>query len=585
MRRILIIFLLFLSLSPLPASAALVVDVRVEGIDGAMHDNVLQQLSLVREREHPLLDLYRLRRLHQRAEDEIRTALRPFGYYQPKVVATLAEQDGAWLASYAITLGPAVRISALNVTISGEAENDPAFVAWREAFPLQEGGVLDHAAYERAKRDLLQLARDHGYFEAELKRHELEVTLADNSARVTLDLVSGPRYAFGAAQFDEVELDDELLRHYLTFKPGEPYDAERIFQLQRALADSDYFEFIEVRAEPETAAGTPGAPAPASTTVPVKVRLRLKPQTRYTVGVGYGTDTGPRVSAGMERRRVNEHGHRLTIETTVSQIHTTVKGVYRIPLARPTTDFLAFSSGWEREVVDTSTRETLTVGGGLTVQVDQWQRTMALTVQNERYTVADQSDVTTLVLPSIGWQRVEADDRLFPSQGWRLATEIRGASETLGSDASLLQGVLRAKAVNPLGSGRLILRADFGASQTPDFERIPASLRFFAGGDNSIRGYGYKSLGPTNDDGEVIGGRHLMVFSAEYDRYFSRRFGAAVFFDAGNAFNDEEFIPVKGAGAGLRWRLPFGVIRLDVASPVHEDKPEWRLHLTLGPDL
>lgn len=561
---------------PALAWAALAVEVRVEGIDGELYDNVMQRLTLETERTHPLLEEHRLRRLHQRAEAEIREALRPFGYYRAEVAATLGERDGGWLALYRITPGAPVRVRELALELDGPAAQDPAFLAWRAAFPLRMGEVLQHAPYERAKRELLQLARDRGYFEARLVQQALEVTLADNSARVVLHLVSGPRHVFGPVRFDAVVLNEELLRRYLTFAPGEPFDAERLFELQRALADSDYFEFIEVRAEPETA---------AAGQVPVEVRLRLKPPTRYTFGLGYGTDTGPRISLGMEQRRVNRDGHRLNVETTFSEIQSGVRAVYRIPLARPSSDFLSFSGGWEREDLDTSTRETLTVGAGLTLMLARWQRTLALTVHNERYTVADQSDVTTLVLPSANWQRVEADDRLFPTQGWRLGAELRGASETLGSDASLLQGILRAKAVLPFAGGRLITRADLGASQTPHFERIPASLRFFAGGDNSIRGYAYKSLGPTNADGEVLGGRHLAVASAEYEYYFGPRFGAALFYDAGNAFDNEDFEVMKGAGAGLRWRLPFGALRLDVASPVHEAKPEWRLHLTVGPDL
>lgn len=576
MTRIPFILLPLLLLAWTAAWAAVKVEVRVEGIDGALLDNVMQHLSVEAEREHPLLEVHRLRRLHERAERDIREALRPFGYYHPEVDSSLTERNGGWLARYRVTPGPPVRVRELVLELEGAAASDPAFVAWRDSFPLQVGDVLDHAAYEKAKRVLLQLTRDRGYFDARLEKHALEVTLADDSARVVLHLVSGERYTFGAVSFDAVALKDDLLQRFLTFGPGEPYDAEHLFDLQRALADSDYFEFIEVRAEPETAlAGQ----------VPVEVHLRLRPPTRYTFGLGYGTDTGPRVSAGVEWRRVNTRGHRFSLETSVSQVQTGVRGVYRVPLKRPATDFLSFTAGWEQEELDTSTRDTIIVGAGLTLMRARWQRTLALTVHHESYTVADQQDTTILVLPSANWQRVEADNRLFPTRGWRLGAEVRGAAESLGSDASLLQGILRTKAVLPLAGGRFITRADFGASETPHFERIPASLRFFAGGDNTIRGYAYKSLGPTNDAGEVVGGHHLLVLSGEYEYYFGPRFGSAVFFDAGNAFDTDQFVMKKGAGAGLRWRLPFGSLRVDVASPVNEGKPDWRLHLTLGPDL
>lgn len=570
--------LLLLSLFiPSLAFAALKVEVRVEGLDGAMLQNVMQQLSIQRERNEPLLDLYRLRRLQRRAPDEIAAALQPFGYYHATVDSSLTRRtDGSWLADYRVTPGPPTRVAALQLEILGPAAQDPAFAAWRAAFPLKVGGVLDQPAYEQAKRELLQLARDRGYFKAQLERHTIEVNLKANSAKVVLILASGPRYTFGEPHFDKVALNENLLRRFLTFQPGQPYDVERLFQMQRALADSDYFNLAEVTADPKNA---------VAGRVPVLVHLRLRPQNRYTFGLGYGTDTGPRLSIGMERRRVNSAGHRVSVDTSISQIQSSVNAVYRIPLDHPDTDTFAFSTGWQHEALDVSSRETLTASAGITQQIAHWQRTMALTVQNERYSVADQSNITTLVLPSIGWQRVEADDRMFPRRGWRLGFELRGASETLGSDASLLQTVLNAKAIYPLGDGRLITRANLGASTTPDFSRIPVSLRFFAGGDSSVRGYAYNSLGPTDAQGQVVGGLDLLVVSAEYDRYFSEHFGAAVFFDAGNAFDNSSFVPAKGAGVGLRWRLPFGVIRIDVASPVRDAKPDWRLHITLGPDL
>jgi translocation and assembly module TamA len=461
--------------------------------------------------------------------------------------------------------------------LAGEASSDPEFLRWREEFPLQLGDVLLHSAYEDGKRKLLDLAHDRGYFEARLLEHVLEVTVAQNSVRVALHLDSGPRYLFGKINFSAVALNKDLLHSYMKFKPGEPYDTELLFELQRALADSDYFEFIEVHAGEETA---------ANGLVPIEVKLRLRPPTRYTFGIGYGTDTGPRIGIGLERRRVNMAGHRLNIESSLSEIQKRLRGVYRIPLLRhPNADFISFSGGWEEENLDTSYRETLTAGAGFTMLLGRWQRTYALTWQKERFHVADQRNSTTMVLPSWSLQRIEADDRMFPHKGWRLGLELRGASEALGSDVSLLQGLVRAKAVYPLLGGRFITRADFGASKTPDFERIPASLRFFAGGDNSVRGYGYKTLGPVNAEGKVVGGRNLLVASGEYEYYFGPMFGAAVFYDAGNAFNSSEYNLKHGAGTGLRWRLPFGVVRLDVARPIKEHKFNWRLHITIGPDL
>lgn len=571
-----ILVFIFLCLPGL-ATAALAVKVRVEGVAGELEENVLKYLTIEAEHDHPMLERRRLQSLHQRADEEIRKALRPFGYYHPQIDGSLQEQDGHWLARYVIDAGEPVRVSELSLQIDGEAAADASFMRWQKDFPLQVGDVLLHTEYEAAKRELMDLTRDRGYFEAVLEKQALEITLADKSVRVVLHLQSGPRYQFGEIRFDDVGLNGDLLRSYLTFAEGDYYDADRLFNLQRELANSDYFEVIDLHS---------GVDAASNGRVPVDVRLRLRKPGRYTLGLGYGTDTGPRVGLGMELRRINKAGHRVNVDTMVSQKQNSILATYRIPLHRhPNSDFISFSAGWENEKLDHQKHDTVTVGAGLTMLLGRWQRTYAMTYQRETYRLAGVEDTTTLVLPSISLQRIEAEDRMFPESGWLLGFELRGASTTLGSDVSLLQGVVRGKYITPLFGGRLLTRADYGVSKTPEFERVPASLRFFAGGDYSVRGYGYKRLGPVNEQGEVVGGRNLFTTSVEYDRYFNSLFGAAVFYDAGNAFNGTHFRFRQAAGAGMRVRLPFGALRVDVAAPINDRSHNWRLHITLGPDL
>ncbi|HAI23845.1 MAG TPA: outer membrane protein assembly factor, partial [Alcanivorax sp.] len=118
-----------------------------------------------------------------------------------------------------------------------------------------------------------------------------------------------------------------------------------------------------------------------------------------------------------------------------------------------------------------------------------------------------------------------------------------------------------------------------------DVTELPASIRFFAGGDASVRGFAYESLGPLDNDGEVIGGRHLLVGSLEYDHPISEQWSLAVFTDAGNAFNNFDDYEIRhSAGFGVRWRSPLGPIRVDFARGIEEGR-EWRLHLSMGPDL
>lgn len=551
--------------------------IEFEGVSDEFVESILAQLTLEGEREHPLLDEYRIQRLHRQAPEEIRNALQPFGFYAPQITPSLTQTgEGAWTARYVIETGEPVIVTEVQALVTGEGANEPYFVAWRQNFPLRHGDTLLHESYEDAKRDLLRIARDKGYLTAQLLRHEIRVDVARRSATIELHLETGPRYRYGEVRTSETLLEESFVQGYITIRRGEYYDADRLLEMQRNLANSDYFQRADV---------IPLMDEVRDNTVPIDIKLAMRKRTRYSIGAGYATDTGPRGTLGVERRYVTDNGHRFSADLTGSEVRTTLIARYRIPLDKPATDSFNITSGWEEETLDTSYRETVTAGVGQTRQLSYWQQTLGLSYERERFEIADTEGLTTLLIPNVRWQRLLADNRIFPSKGWRVALGIKGASDRAVSDMSFLQGDVRGKFIFPLGKGRLITRAELAGSIVPDFQELPVSQRFFAGGDFSVRGYSYNSLGPTNASGEVVGGRHLIVGSAEYDHYFGKRFGLAAFIDSGNAFDVSEFHLFKGAGAGVRWRFPFGLLRIDGAQAIDDPDHRWRLHISLGPDL
>jgi translocation and assembly module TamA len=154
------------------------------------------------------------------------------------------------------------------------------------------------------------------------------------------------------------------------------------------------------------------------------------------------------------------------------------------------------------------------------------------------------------------------------------------------SDVSLLQGRATLKGIVPAGLGaRLIAQLTLGATSTQDFARLPPELRFFAGGDRSVRGYGYQDLGDRDAEGLAIGGRYLATTSFEYEREFRPGWSAATFVDAGDVWSEGRPQLEFGVGAGLRWQSPVGPIRIDVAHGFDEIAGGWQLHLSAGPDL
>jgi translocation and assembly module TamA len=240
------------------------------------------------------------------------------------------------------------------------------------------------------------------------------------------------------------------------------------------------------------------------------------------------------------------------------------------------------------EKTDTSTSDTLELGIRRVVsRRSSWQETQFLDLTVEDFEVGDIESRSRLLTPGISWYRVDADTAIRPDRGNRLGLEISAANDSLGSDTDFIQIDASGKWIWSFENrSRLLLRARLGVTRQRNFDELPASVRFFAGGDNSIRGYGFESLGPIDENGAVIGGDRLAVASIEYEVPIRRRWSAAVFIDSGNAFQSGNFEAKTGAGFGVRWQSPLGPIRVDLAWPIDdamEDDP--RLHVSLGADL
>ncbi|QKT02503.1 outer membrane protein assembly factor [Ectothiorhodospiraceae bacterium 2226] len=576
-----ICWLLWLAVFTLAAAPAYAqtprVSVQVDGVGGEVRENVLAFLSLYAQRAHPALSEGRIRTLHRRAEEEIRRALEPFGYYRPTVRTSLEQRETDWLARYEINPGPRIPLTEVDVQIIGEGADTPAFRETLRTLPLQRDAPLEHARYEQAKRALQRTAASYGYLNARLVRHELRIDLEAYEASAVLHLDSGPRFRLGEVEFHPTVVRPELLQRFVPFEPGEPYRSARLLELQTALGDSNYFADVVVQ---------PRHDQEEDLELPVEVRLTPRERQQYTVSLGYGTDTGARTGLGFENRYVNARGHRLRGDMLIAERRNRIAARYIVPVRDPRTDSIEYSAAWQDEQARTFRSETLQISAGHTRARGSWRETIALTYLDERYTIADQRDRSTLWMPSGSWTRIWADDRIYTRRGGQFGFDVRGAAEELGSDVDFTQSRVQGTLIRPLlPRSRIILRGEAGTTLIGDINELPASLRFTAGGDHSVRGYAYRSLGPTDAEGRVVGGKHLLFGSVEYEHTLYGLWSAALFYDRGNAINSISDPLESGAGFGVRWRSPVGLIRLDVASAISQPGNPWRLHLRIGPDL
>lgn len=569
-----------LALLALPLHADKVkVEVKVDGdnLRRELKTNILSLLTLEKENDGKLTP-ERIRRLHAQAPEEIGEALQPFGYYKPQVRSELRQEGKEWVAHYDVDAGPPIKIASVDLRITGAGADDPRFRDLQSHFPVRPGDVLIHPRYEGGKKLLTDLAAGEGYLDAAFQENQVRVDLERDRADVILHYDTGPRYLFGPVYFRQDVLDGGLLTGYLTFNPGEPLDVNKVLQLQNALSDSPYWSRVEVITRQDQAEGLE---------VPVRVNLVPAKPLRFSGGVGYGTDTGPRVKGAWDFRRINRRGHRAHVEASVSQIEQSLLSSYLIPGAYPRTDTLSFNLGYDRQITNTLESKTGLAGAQYTFLRRGWTQTYGLNFERENYKVGLDKGVSNLLVPSAGLERVQADDRIDTTNGFRARFTLQGTAKNPLSDVSFVQGLIDGKVIRTVAPhNRLIGRLQVGYTQTDSFRQLPPRFRFFAGGDQSVRGYRYQSLGPRDEAGNVIGGQALAVASLEYEHRFRPKWGAAVFYDTGNAFpRFNSGALAQGAGFGVRWLSPIGPVRADIAWGLSDARHPIVFHLNIGPDL
>jgi translocation and assembly module TamA len=571
------------------------VEVQIEGLAPELERNVRAFLSITKLNEEleqqesesngsaataprEGLSEARVRRMHSAARGEIATALQPFGYYDPSVEASLERSGEDWTAHYRVNPGRRTLLSTVDIRAIGEGSETPEVRTALESITLAPGMALSHPQYQQAKGALFDAAYNSGYIDARYQRAELRVNRETRSAEIRLVLDTGPRYYFGDIAIRQDILDDDFVQRFVTIEPGEPFDPDRLVDLQIMLNNSGYFADVGIDVEREQA---------ENQRIPVSVYTTPRRTQEFTVGLGYGTDTGPRVSLGMELRRLNRRGHRFNTDLRLSGIEQAVAAEYRIPARNVATDFLSFRGSLGSEQIGDWDSNKLSLGATWN---DRW-----FGMQRRIYFSGDREDFSTDLTESVRADAVyagmqltggESDDPLYPRRGYSWSSDLRAGSDALGSSTSFARWHGTANYVRAFGDRlRLLVRGEYGAIDADEFSRLPPSQRFYAGGDRSVRGYGYQDLSPLDPNGASIGGRYLLLGSAELEVLLVGDYGIALFADAGNASNDALPSLKTGVGIGMRWRSPIGVVGIDVAHPLDDPNTDFRIHLSVGGDL
>lgn len=548
------------------------VSLTLKGIDGALEENVSAYLSSI-----PTKDYSTSLRFQARLDQSITEALNALGYYHAKISYSIPEGNDELIVS--IKPGLPVKVKVMDVVITGEAKDDEEFAKLIERSPLKVGKVLNQGEYDSLKSGIRNLALQRGYFNGDYKLSKLEVVPDFNEANVRLHYDSGIRYHFGPINITGSQIWENRVESMRPFEIGEPYLVSQVGEYNQNLSNTDWFSSVFV--EPDLSKLDEGRE------LPIKVSLAPASKNQIETGLGYSTDTGVRGTLKWKKPWVSSRGHSFNTALSLSKPEQTITAGYKIPLDDVLREYYQLQFGLKHlDNRDTESLESnlaverhwLTDGG--------WHKTIYVRHLYENFSQGLQDDGVQFVLPGATFSRTRVRGGNMPMWGDKQSVTIEYGDPALLSETRVLRLLGRSSWIRGIGDNhRGLFRLEGGANITDEFEKLSPSLRFFAGGDNNIRGYGYESISPVDESGALTGGKYIVSSTLEYQYRVYGNWWAATFYDIGDAFNETPEWK-SGAGVGIRWASPVGPVSFDFAWGLDE-KPEreFRIHFSLGPEL
>lgn len=510
------------------------------------------------------------------------------GFYQANFEHEQSSAGECWQAQLNITPGT----QAIYGSVLLEGIDTLQFNADQLAsFVPQTGTGFTHAGYEDIKSNVISQAHAMGYLDAQwqtnkvivqIPRGDVEATSTEQTtADVELQLAPGPRYRFGSIDHQIDDIDPGFLAKFYDMRPGDPFTRQALDEAYQNLMSTGYLGALAI---------TPKYDQASDQAVPVLIEGAPARKRSYEIGAGYATDSGPRTRGEVRWRRINDRGDRARLTAMLAEKESELSGEYRrADEDDPRNRWLSLGASYEFDEPDTYKREKTAITATQSLRrEDKWLRTHVVQYSSEVWRIADTDGDTQLLSIGQGWQRSQGEGRGRLASGRSLNLSWRAAVKATGSDIDVLQMQAAYKTIHTLSpKWRLLGRAHLGINVVDDLDLLPPDLRFFAGGDNSVRGYDLDTLGEIRQvDGEsvVIGGKRIVDGSIELDRAIRKDWSAALFVDAGSAFNNAPDLAI-GVGVGARWYSPLGPIRIDLAHGFDGLNPGWRLHISFGAEL
>src|SRR5574344_66642 len=555
------------------------IKVRVKGIENdAVSDNVEAYLSSL-----PVISKARAKLYGREISDKITLAVHSFGYYHPEIEIQYPNEktkDHNLVAK--VDLGKPLFIRNAQIEIIGEGAYYQSFKDIISKSGISSYKLLNHGSYQKLKDDLQAKTLELGFFDAKLVSARILVYQEQNAADIVLIYDTGKRYQFGSVLADAKS--KKLLKpstSLVNFHEGMNFSSKTVSAFSASLSQTNFYRSVDVR---------PLVEQRKDGKVPVSVELERQSKNLFRLGLGLSTDEGVRGLAGWDKPLINDKGHSFSSYVRASQVKKEAQGIYKIPHKNPNLDYFYIRLSQSRIDLNDNLSDVSHASFHYVANMTGvWRRDYYVAAEYENYTQGFEKAKPFNLMLGLQLSRRSTSGGLDPKTGYSIVWDNRLGSRAL-SDANFWHTEFTLKGiVSPSVNTRVLYKLIQGANIGSDSFKVPPSMRFFAGGERTLRGFSYKSASSRDAFGKLTGSRYLTSATTEFMFPIGfKNSRGAVFLDAAVCTNDyKNRHLLLGPGIGYRYQSAFGLIKVDLAYGMdrHSKNNQFKLHLLFGPEF
>ncbi len=494
-------------------------------------------------------------------------------------------QCHAWVIDLALG-NPAV-IADIQLNISGDLAKSKELSTLVTQYQQTNNTPFKQAQYQSFKDSFYSQAIAQGYFDIEFLTHVVTVNADNQSVSIAMDIALGQRYTINQFSIDEAILQANVVNTVSQITPSDEYSLSALNTLTNDLKQTGFFETIRVQ---------PDLKGRADNRININITGTEKAKHFLNLGLGVTSDDGVRASIDWRRPRINQSGHSLYAKLKVSLPEQSLSSTYKIPYGNPNTDYLALKSGLKHIDRNDSQSQSFTLAAQrffdlkkspLPLLSSEWQPSLFARYEYNYFSQGNTDEINSeLIFIGSNMTRLRTDHPLFPTHGDRQSITFETAHDSFGSDISITRLLLSSAWLRPVSDiGWSLSKLDIKYLNSSDFGATPNTLRYYAGGDQSLRGFGFEAVSPLDAERQATGADQLLNLSQELITPINANFRLAGFVDAAWINSPSSKTNATGVGVGLHWQSPIGPVRMYIARGNNEQEMTWRFHLVMGPLL